>query len=336
MKKQIIYLFLLVFSILSFSSCSNDAKPKRKNASSGGPNEMLIITQNLKQWEGEMGDSIRAAFGQEMPVLSIPEPEFNLVNINEKSLEKKMFKTHHNLFIIEIDKKFSTAYIETHKDLWSAPQIVIKINAPTLETFLQIFEENKHTNLELYRETERIRIINSYASKFKNINVARDIRKNFNLEMDVPKGYQIATLEANFAWIRKETTANSMSILIYTTPYSDTNVFNPAKIQQSRNLLTRVKVLGPTDGSFQKIADEYVPIQSRHISFNGHYATEIRGLWDLENDFMGGPFLSYTFVDEARNRVITIDGFMYAPKQKKAVMLRELEAILWSTKLIEN
>lgn len=336
MKKQIIYLALFIFGVLSLSSCGDNTKPKRKSASSGGPNEMLIITQNLEQWEGEMGDSIRAAFGQEIPVLSIPEPEFNLVNINEKSLEKKMFKTHHNLFIVEIDKKFSTAYVETHKDLWSSPQMVIKINAPTHEAFLQKFEENKQTNLELFRETERIRIINSYASKFKNINVARDIRKNFNLEMDVPKGYQTATLEANFAWIRKETTANSMSILIYTTPYSDTNVFNPAKIQQSRNLLTRVKVLGPTDGSFQKIADEYVPIQSRHISFNGHYATEIRGLWDLENDFMGGPFLSYTFVDEARNRVITIDGFMYAPKQKKAVMLRELEAILWSTKLIEN
>jgi hypothetical protein len=337
MKKQIIYLSLLVFSVLNFTSCSEETKKtKGKNASSGGPNEMLIITQNLEQWDGEIGDSIRATFGQEMPVLSIPESEFNLVNINEKSLEKKMFKTHHNLFIIEIDKKFPKAYVETKKDLWSAPQMVIKINAPSHEAFLQAFEENKNTNLELFRENERIRIIKSYASKFKNINVVRDLRKNYKLDMNIPRGYQIATLEENFAWIRKETTTNSMSVLIYTTPYADTNAFNANRIKRSRNLLTKIKIPGPTPDSYQKIADEYIPTQCRRISFNGLYATEIRGLWDLENDFMGGPFLSYTFVDEAQNKVITIDGFMYAPKQKKAVMLRELEAILWSTKLISN
>lgn len=337
MKKQFVIIALLIFSALSFSSCGEETKKtKGKGASSGGPNEMLIITQNLEQWDGEMGDSIRAAFGQEFPVLSIPESEFNLVNINEKSLEKKMFKTHHNLFIVEIDEKFSSAYVETHKDLWAAPQMVIKINAPTLEGFLQVFEENKTTNLELFRENERNRIIKSYASKFKNINVVRDLRKNFMLEMNIPKGYQTATLEENFAWIRKETTTNSMSILIYTTPYADTNAFNSNRIKRGRNLLTKIKIPGPTPYSYQKISEEYIPTQCRRINFNGHYATEVRGLWDLENDFMGGPFLSYTFVDEAQNRVITVDGFMYAPKQKKAVMLRELEAILWSTKLISN
>ncbi|MCD6092229.1 MAG: DUF4837 family protein [Bacteroidales bacterium] len=335
MKKYIFY-FFLIFSLLNFSSCKEDLKNKSKIASTGGPNELLIITQNVVQWDGEIGDSIRAAFGKEMPVLPIQEAEFNLVNINEKSLEKKMFKTHHNLFIIEIDKKFTTAFIETRKDLWASPQIVIKINAPSNEAFLQIFEENKNTELELYRENERTRIINSYASKFKNVNVVRDLIKDFNIEMNVPKGYNIAVLENNFAWIRKETTTNSMSILVYTSPYSDTSDFNANKIRRNRDLLTQVKIPGPTFGSYQKVSDEYIPLQCKRINFNGHYATEIRGLWDLKNDFMGGPFLSYTFVDEAHSKVITVDGFMYAPKQKKAVMLRELEAILWSTKLITD
>lgn len=335
MKKQILYLLLLFVSVLGATSCKEDAN-KGKIASTGGPNEMLIITQNTEQWNGEMGDSIRAAFAQAMPVLPIPEPEFNLVNVQEKSLEKQMFKAHHNLFIVDIDKKFSSAYAETYKDLWSSPQMVIKINAPSLKEFLRVFEENRQSELELYRENERKRIINSYASKFKNINVVRELRKNFNLEMTVPKGYKMAVLEENFAWIRKETTTNSMSILVYTEPYSDTNVFNVNRIIRQRNLLTMTKIPGPTSGSYQKIADEFVPIQARRINFNGQYATEIRGLWDLKNDFMGGPFLSYTFVDENHNKVITLDAFLYAPKQKKAVMFRELEAILWSIKLIKD
>lgn len=335
MQKQLFYSLIILISLSFLTSCEDDKTPK-KIASTGGANEILIITQNNIQWKGELGDSIRAIFAKEMPVLSIAEPEFSLVNINQKSLEKQMFKAHHNLFIVDINQKFSNAYSEIKKDLWSSPQIVIKINSPTHEAFLAFFEKEKEKHMELFRETERIRIIKSYASKFKNINVVRDLRKTFNLEMNIPKGYTIAVLEDNFAWIRKETTSNSMSILVYTIPYSDTNAFNANKIRLSRDLLTKVKIPGPTYGSYQKVADEFIPVQDRRISFNGRYATELRGLWEVANDFMGGPFLSYTFVDESKNRLITIDGFMYAPKQKKAIMLRELEAILWSTKIIED
>jgi hypothetical protein len=336
MKKLILYLFLFSFGVFSLTSCGGKEKKSGKKASSGGPNEMLIITQNAQQWKGEMGDSIRAEFGKSMAVLSIPEPEFSLVNVQAKSLEKPMFKTHHNLFILNLNKKFDKPFIEIRKDLWAQPQMIVKINAPDHESFLHFFEANKHKAMELFRENERSRIIKSYASKFKNINVVRDLRKNFGLEMNVPKGYHMAVLQKNFAWIRKETTTNSMDLLVYTAPYSDTSDFNPQKIRQRRNLLTKVKIPGPTEQSFVKIADEYIPLQSRKINFNGLYATELRGLWDLENDFMGGPFISYTFYDETNSRVVTVDGFMYAPKQKKAVMMRELEAILWSTKLIKN
>lgn len=336
MLKRYIFYSILFFGIISLNSCSEKDKTSSKIPSTGGPNEMLVITQNISQWEGEMGDSIRAAFACEMPVLPIAEAEFNLVNINEKSMEKLMFKAHHNLFIIEIDAKFTSAYAETRKNLWAEPQIVIKLNAPTEEAFLMEFQKNRTTFLELFRENERIRIINSYASKFKDLNIARALKKNFHLEMNVPKGYNMAVLESNFAWLRKETTTNSMNILVYTYPYKDTTAFNPDKIKQSRNLLTSVKIPGPTLDSYQKIEDDYIPLQVRNISFNGHYATELRGLWDVKNDFMGGPFISYTFVDQRNNQVITVDGFLYAPKQKKAVMQREIEAILWSTKLLND
>jgi len=83
------------------------------------------------------------------------------------------------------------------------------------------------------------------------------------------------------------------------------------------------------------ISDEYIEPIFNEISFNDLFAVETRGLWRVENDFMGGPFVSYTFVDEKQARLITIDGFTYAPKQKKAPLVRELEAILWSVKILE-
>ena len=67
---------------------------------------------------------------------------------------------------------------------------------------------------------------------------------------------------------------------------------------------------------------------SRNITCNGHFVQEVRGLWRMENDMMGGPFVSYTQVDTLTNRVIVTEGFVYAPEKKKRQYIRELEAAL--------
>ncbi|MCB0408861.1 MAG: DUF4837 family protein [Flavobacteriales bacterium] len=56
-------------------------------------------------------------------------------------------------------------------------------------------------------------------------------------------------------------------------------------------------------------------------------------MWYVKGDFMGGPFINYTFVDEKRNKVISIDGYVYAPRFDKREYLRELEALIRSIKL---
>ena len=61
---------------------------------------------------------------------------------------------------------------------------------------------------------------------------------------------------------------------------------------------------------------------------------ETRGLWELEGGFMGGPFVSHSVFDSVRNRIVTVEGYVYYPNQKKRVKLRQLEAIIYSLKLL--
>jgi hypothetical protein len=72
---------------------------------------------------------------------------------------------------------------------------------------------------------------------------------------------------------------------------------------------------------------EYIPGQ-KEISLNGVYVNELRGLWQVEGDFMGGPYVNYSLVDAQKNRVICIDGYVYAPKFDKREFLREQEALI--------
>ena len=48
---------------------------------------------------------------------------------------------------------------------------------------------------------------------------------------------------------------------------------------------------------------------------------------------MGGPFYSHTRVDEINQRVITVEGFVFAPGTKKRNHIRQLEAAVYTVKL---
>lgn len=66
------------------------------------------------------------------------------------------------------------------------------------------------------------------------------------------------------------------------------------------------------------------------VSFRGRFAAKMRGLWKMEGDFMGGPWTSLAWVDEARGQLVTVDGYVYAPYFGKREYLREVEAMVRS------
>ncbi|MDX9729940.1 MAG: DUF4837 family protein, partial [Bacteroidales bacterium] len=59
---------------------------------------------------------------------------------------------------------------------------------------------------------------------------------------------------------------------------------------------------------------------------------EMRGLWTLEGGFMGGPFISYAFIDSASSRAVVVTGFVYAPREEKRELLRQVEALMYTVK----
>jgi len=70
------------------------------------------------------------------------------------------------------------------------------------------------------------------------------------------------------------------------------------------------------------------PLSQREVNFYNKYAIETKGLWKTNNNSMGGPFKSYTFVDESLNRVYYIEGFVYSPGKSQRELMREMDVIL--------
>ena len=66
---------------------------------------------------------------------------------------------------------------------------------------------------------------------------------------------------------------------------------------------------------------------------NDDYAFEARGLWEMKNDAMGGPFVSHVRVDRAHARVVVVEGFVYNPGGLKRDKMRKLNAALYTLQL---
>ncbi len=331
--KQAFQIFsILFFSILLFSCGNNKVTELR---SSGKTAEMIVSLNNETKWEGTIGDSIKAFFNREYELLPQAEPLFEMAFIPIDGLTKnKMFKAHHNILIVDIDKKVSETTFDAKKDFWASPQRVIKITSPSDEDFINYWEEKKEAIYGILMDSEHERLNKTFHA-FRDRDIRNDISKTFGFTLEIPSGFYIATNKAGFMWIRKEANHHSQGIIIYTYDFVDTMAFEQARIISFRNAITEEFIPGPSEGSFMTVAEEYAPILSKRIGLNDLFAVETRSLWRLENDFMGGPFVSYTFVDERNNKVITIDGYVYAPNKPKRDLMIQMEAIAHSLKFTD-
>lgn len=316
----------LLLAVVVLASCNTRQGPSRP-AATGRAGEMLVVMSNHR-WEGPAGEAVREVFAANVPMLTAREPMFDLVQITENNFVK-LFETHRHIFMADINPEHPRASIEVNQHQWSYPQMIIRVKAPNDSVFQRVMQRNAQSFSDYYVNMEMERLSNAYA-RMSNFQARTAIREKFDFDLVVPEGYFVAVEGDDFMWIRRTGTREDleMGVMIATLPYRDPAVdFNPATIRARRDSLTRRYIPGQMPGSYmatyQELEHDY-----REVNFNGIYAMEARGLWRLEGDFMGGPFVNYTLVDQPNNRVIILDGFVYAPKFNKRDYLRQLEALL--------
>ena len=327
-RKTALWLLILGISGLFLTSCNKEVRHDR---STGRTNEILVVTNSKAQWNGEIGFVISSFFEQTLAGLPQDEPMFKLFNVAEKDFNK-LFKSQHNILIIDINNKFTEPLVETRKDYWSKPQRVIKITAPDIVSFRKVFNEHSTAFLKAFNKLE-IQRINKQFAMARSVSIINTLYEKFGFSMQIPGGFIVAAQSDHFMWLRQSMHRVKqdveLGIIIYERPYSDTSAFSPEKILLTRDSLTSAFIPGPSEGSYMILSRDFIePVFSRIDNFVTGFAVETRGLWMVEHDFMGGPFISYTFVDPKLERVITVDGYVYNPSGLKRNFIRQLEAIL--------
>ena len=246
---------------------------------------------------------------------------------------QKLFQTHRNILILEKNKTEKQG-IEIRRNVFSYPQIIVKIIGREDSAIVNALMKNEITLINLFKEAERERLINVF-NRTSNKAIMARLNKKHALNMQVPEGYYLATDTNDFVWLRRETEETSLGILIHTAPYTDTNIFTLNKIITKQDSLMKQYLPGQIKDSYMTTEKKHlIPIMQR-ISFKNKFAVETRGLWRMMGDFMGGPFINYTLIDEENNRLVTLIGFVYAPKFEKRNYLLQTEALIYSTEFVK-
>lgn len=322
--------FIVIALIVSLGGCKESrVKESLLPGSSGNPGEVVLIMEKTA-WEGSVGESFRNLLQEETPGLPQREPLFNLVNIPAKAFTD-LFKIHRNLIIISIDPSIEKAGINVDYNRWSKPQLIITIKAPNRESFFELYDENNQKILGLLLKAERNRLMNNYKTYSEHSLINR-LEKRTGAHLDIPKGYYYALDTNNFIWLSHETSETSQGIFVYYYDYVDSETFTLNALINKRNEMLQKYVGGENPGSFMTTELQVLPV-FRSFKLNDTYTAELRGLWKVEGDFMGGPFISISQLDVTKNRVVTVEGFVYAPKYNKRNYVRQLEAILYSLNL---
>lgn len=328
-------LLAVIALALMMTACEQKTRASLKDRATGNIAEILIVTQNDDQWNGIIGDSIKHFFLDYQYGLPQPEAQNNLIHIKTKDFSD-LFHKHKCILEVVIDPTVEKAVAETAVDLWAAPQRYVKITAPNAYAWVDLFETQKEVYHKWFNKVERDRIL-TVLRPTNDKNISEAIAKKFGFELTVPQGFYIAKSDPEFMWIRKELENSSSCIVIYRLPYQDTLQLSRESLIAMRDMMVGKYIPGPSEGSYMATETEFVPPLVTYVAdYPAGYTMEMRGMWRVEGDFMGGPFVSYTFVDNKTGNLVTVEGYYYEPNQKKRNALLQLEAVAYSLKFVEE
>tara|TARA_R110002167_G_scaffold206691_18_gene410819 strand:- start:29066 stop:30058 length:993 start_codon:yes stop_codon:yes gene_type:complete len=320
--KRLGTLFLIALFLLF--SCKNGKKQAYLPSSIGPINSLAVIMDN-ELWKGEVGDKVREYFAAPVLSLTWDEPLFSINHFPPKSFTGAT-RAYRSILYVQKDS-VNIGHIKT--DMYASPQKVGVIKGRTNDEIMANLDREANDMIIAFKDLE---IKESQKRFLKSLNKEGILEDRFNISMDIPSIYKVGKQQENFVWIDMPIPKGNKNVIVYAMPRKSLN--NEATFVKDfiamRDSIGKLYIPGPdvpgktthmmTEKAF---APNVFPAQ-----IAGKKAVEVRGIWEINNYPMAGPYLTYIIDDPENNRKLVVEGFTFAPATEKRDYMFELEAIL--------
>jgi Domain of unknown function (DUF4837) len=316
----------LLFSVVLFSCFKKESDMPRKTT--GKINTIAVVIDD-QLWNGEIGDSIRNKFAS--PVIGLPEEE-PLFTINQYPVKLLEGFATDSRAIIVIKKEDENKF-EIQKNQYATPQNVFHISGKTAEEVLEQLEQHTPEIIQLIEQGE---IAESQRINKQSLLNTKAIGKQFKIGIQVPSNFEYVLRKPNFVWLKKKIISGSSSLLVYQVPLNTIKTQSAIAVTILKMRDSIGKYIQGTEPNTYMISETgYTPYFFKS-KIDHRLAYETRGTWQLQNDYMSGPFINYAIVDKLNNRLLVVEGFCYSPSKEKRDEMHELEAIMHSVHILKN
>ena len=348
----LIFLSIIVVFLLSCKNLGNplvtDYKPKAISRSND-----IVVVADPELWNGAVGDTFRYYFESAYPITPSPEPIFYLRFFSPRELTAEPLRRELRTYCILADisdtlseatqmirgdfgqerfnKILKTDTIQTAvgRNKWAQDQLIIYILGKGEEQLTRAIPLQFNSIASKIHEHDAPQIkANAYVMG-RQLGLTEKLNKEFGIQVDIPGDYQeaLSVKEEKTLWLRKDTRNATLNLIFQKLNYTDISQISVSNTTRLINAFGE-NVNSDTKGSHLVVNDVDLPILETVKEINGNYTLETRGIWEMENDFMGGPFIAYLIPDSQSKSFYFILSFVYAPGMEKKQFLQEMEVVI--------
>ncbi len=321
---QLIVMVVLL-GLLWLEGCKDSGKVYRPTIIGKAGEMLVVMDDSIKQSVG--GKTLMQVLKQ--PVVGLPqgEPLFDLSVIPHRAFTERL-RPFRNLILVKLGSQEEPS-VKFYSKQWAKQQAMAHIyakNSWQMDSLVKA-EEIRLAGYFIRAERDRSQ---EYYRKYINKELTLMIGEKWDASMIVPTNFRRNKPGKDFSWISHETPLISQGIYIYSFDYTGPECIEKEYLLNKRDSVLQINVPGSAPGSYVT-TETSLPVTYKHFEHNDHQIVELRGLWKMEGDLMGGPFVSFAHIDEVNSRVVVTEGYVFAPeKPEKRNLVWQLESILYS------
>jgi hypothetical protein len=288
------------------TGCSGGSNVFKPDAM-GAPYEIVVVADH-DVWNGPAGDTLRAVFYRRFPMINRQETSLDVLRVLPGDF-KNLVARHRNVLIATINPAAAEPGLTVGRDVYARSQIVLRATAPGTEALARLISDSRDDITLALETAEKDRDVEA-ANGHTPEAIATRVKEKFGFSISTGPGYTIRADSEDFLWLSYEMPTSSQGIVIYTYPFSGVRDFERENLLARRDqFVARIPAENP--GSHMITVTEMNELIYKKI--NNRRWAELSGFWDVEGDFMGGPYCNYSTYDAANQRIIAIDLYVFSP-----------------------
>lgn len=324
------YNFVIGLFVLAVALSSCSTSPVGVKAT--GLAYEVVVSMETNYWNSDLGQAVKDDLLSSIPALPQAEASTRITYAAPKDFNGLLTYVR-NIVVVRIDPGVYTKAALTYEyDRWSNGQVVIYLNAPEDEMAIAYLKENERVMADFIEDVEKKRAADYFESNY-SFTVYDKVKSKFNIILKVPSEMTFSRDEVGFFWASNNANTGRTDIVVYDFPYTDPNTFTIEYLVAKRDSVMKINMPGSFPDSYMTTDTKYATVSYTPTTMNGKYGGVMRGLWRMQGDMMGGPFVSHIRLDEINNRVIVAEGFVYAPETEKRNFIRRIEAALHTLRI---